>query len=324
LNYTWFNGSTQVGTGTIYTATTAGNYTVEVSNASGCKATSQAVSVTVTVINNMIPVVSITSPGNNASFVAPANFTVTTMATDGDGTISKVELYDGTTLLGTALTSPYSFALANLAAGTYTLTAKATDNFGAEGTSSVVTITVSANQSSVITIVSPTNNSTVNGTSVTIDVTATDPDGSITKVEYLDNGIVVGTSTTQPYTVTLDNLTTGTHVITVRVTDSNGGETTSDPITVTVNSASGILSGGYKVFTGIFPNPSVESFKVTSTGKIKTLRIKNMYGMEMEAWSNMEEDQTTEIGRDLSEGTYFAVIEYASGTIEVAKLIKLK
>ena len=39
-SYKWFNGTTQVGTAVTYTANTAGAYTVEVTNASGCKATS--------------------------------------------------------------------------------------------------------------------------------------------------------------------------------------------------------------------------------------------------------------------------------------------
>ncbi len=37
-------------------------------------------------------------------------------------------------LIGTDTTSPYSIAWSGIAAGTYTLTAKATDNSGAEST----------------------------------------------------------------------------------------------------------------------------------------------------------------------------------------------
>ena len=39
-SYKWFNGTTQVGTAAIYTAASAGAYTVEVTNAASCKATS--------------------------------------------------------------------------------------------------------------------------------------------------------------------------------------------------------------------------------------------------------------------------------------------
>ena len=49
----------------------------------------------------LAPAVSITSPANNASFIAPANITINATASDSDGTISKVEFFQGTTLLNT-------------------------------------------------------------------------------------------------------------------------------------------------------------------------------------------------------------------------------
>ncbi len=90
------------------------------------------------------PVVSITAPVTNATFNAPASVTLTATATDEDGTISKVEFFNGTTLLGTATTSPYTYTWSNVAAGTYSITAKATDNGGNTTTSTVVTIVVNA------------------------------------------------------------------------------------------------------------------------------------------------------------------------------------
>jgi predicted phage tail protein len=70
--------------------------------------------------------------------------TVSATASDSDGTISKVEFYAGATLIGTDTTAPYSVSWSNVAAGGYTLTAKATDNSGAATTSSGVNITVNA------------------------------------------------------------------------------------------------------------------------------------------------------------------------------------
>jgi hypothetical protein len=69
---------------------------------------------------------------------------MTAAATDADGTISKVEFYKGDSLLGTVSTSPYTFSWKNVAAGTYTITAKATDDKGAVTTSAKVTISVVA------------------------------------------------------------------------------------------------------------------------------------------------------------------------------------
>ena len=91
---------------------------------------------------NQSPTVSITSPANNATFTAGASVAITASAADADGTVSKVEFYNGATLLGTATAAPYTYSWANVAAGTYALTAKATDNKGAVTTSSTVTIVV--------------------------------------------------------------------------------------------------------------------------------------------------------------------------------------
>ncbi len=62
---------------------------------------------------NAAPTVSITAPVNNAVFLPPANVTVTANAADSDGSVSKVEFFDGTTLVGTVTTAPYSATLTN-------------------------------------------------------------------------------------------------------------------------------------------------------------------------------------------------------------------
>jgi len=70
-------------------------------------------------VNSNPPQVSIGSPANASTFQAPANVTVSVNATSSSGTITKVELYLSNSLAGTDNTSPYSFSLTNLAAGSY-------------------------------------------------------------------------------------------------------------------------------------------------------------------------------------------------------------
>jgi hypothetical protein len=92
--------------------------------------------------NNVAPVVSLTSPANNAFFNAPATISIDANASDADGSIAKVEFFNGATLLNSDATAPYSFFWTNVAAGAYSITAKATDNNGAITTSAVVNVTV--------------------------------------------------------------------------------------------------------------------------------------------------------------------------------------
>lgn len=92
--------------------------------------------------SNKAPTVSLTAPAGGASYTAPASVALTASASDSDGTISKVEFYSGTTLLGTDTSAPYSYTWGSVQAGTYSLTAVAYDNSGAKSTSAAVSITV--------------------------------------------------------------------------------------------------------------------------------------------------------------------------------------
>jgi hypothetical protein len=92
--------------------------------------------------SNAAPVISITSPTANTNPLAPATVNITTNVTDNQADITKVEFYNGTTLLGTDATAPYSFSWTNIAAGTYTITAKAINEINNSTTSTPITFTV--------------------------------------------------------------------------------------------------------------------------------------------------------------------------------------
>jgi chitinase len=63
-------------------------------------------------------------------------------ASDADGSVAKVEFFEGRNKLGEDTSAPYTFVWNNVAAGSYKLTAKATDNQGATATSSPIDIVV--------------------------------------------------------------------------------------------------------------------------------------------------------------------------------------
>lgn len=90
--------------------------------------------------NNNAPAVSITSPENNSSSYA-STITISVNASDTDGSVAKVEFYDGTTKLGEDLSAPFSLEV-DLVVGGHTLTAKAYDNKNASTISSVANYSV--------------------------------------------------------------------------------------------------------------------------------------------------------------------------------------
>ena len=315
-SYVWKNGTTQVGTSAAYSATTAGSYTVEVTNANNCKAASAATVVTVRVLPsapivistvsycenvtasqltatgtvlkwydaatggtalantptpattatgttnyyvsqstngcespraqiavtvNALPIATITA----GSTTIPSGGSVTLNANTGSGLTYK--WFNGSTQAGTGA------SYVTNAVGSYVV--EVTNATGCKATSAVVDVSSSVNRPSVISITSPTADATIVG-AITITATVSDPDGNIALVEYLDGNTVIGTSTSQPYSFDWINPGTGNHMITIRVTDSNGGITTSAPVTVTSSTTSTGVNYSAAILASVYPNPS--------------------------------------------------------------------
>lgn len=91
---------------------------------------------------NMSPTVSLTTPTGGDAFEVGTSVILAANATDSDGSVTSVSFYDGTTLLSTDLSSPYTFDWIANGVGTHTITAVATDNNGASTTSMAIIIEV--------------------------------------------------------------------------------------------------------------------------------------------------------------------------------------
>ncbi|GEM_PF-848761 len=148
----FFQGATLLGTDTTapyafsVTGLAAGawSFTARATDDGGAATTSSAIGVTVNAAANVPPTVSFLYPVSGARLTAPITFNLAASATDPDGTISRVEYYRGTKLLGTAIRAPFALTMYQLAPGTYEFTAVAYDNLGASTTSTTTRITVVA------------------------------------------------------------------------------------------------------------------------------------------------------------------------------------
>ncbi len=94
---------------------------------------------------NRPPAVALTSPANGSSFTAPATVNFAATASDPDNNLARVEFYNGSTLLGSDTTEPYTFAWSNVGQGNYTVSARAVDAGGLTASSSA-SITVQGGQ----------------------------------------------------------------------------------------------------------------------------------------------------------------------------------
>jgi M6 family metalloprotease-like protein len=175
----------------------------------------------IVVTNNQVPTVSITSPVTNASFAAPATINIDAEATDIDGSIWKVEFYNGSSWLGSDFTAPYSYTWNNVPAGVYNITALAIDNLGASASSTRNNIAVVTNQAPTVSITSPlTNAGYAAPATIVINADAADVDGTIWKVEFYNGSTWLGSDFTAPYSYTWNNVAAGVYNITALAIDN--------------------------------------------------------------------------------------------------------
>jgi hypothetical protein len=192
---------------------------------------------------NALPVVNITSPASPATATIGQVVTITATATDPTvgGSITKVEFFDGLTLLGTDNTGPsYTYDYTSVA-GVHSITAVATDNEGGVATSAPLALTVSADPYPTVSITATlpvfpaTSVITKQGVAVPFTATASD-NGSVAQVEFFAGTTSFGVDNTGPsYTASFPVAAVGTFLITAKATDNLGQTTTSAPVSVRVN-----------------------------------------------------------------------------------------
>lgn len=93
------------------------------------------------------PVVTITAPSDNFQTCLGVDYTINANASDTDGSVTKVEFYDGNTLLGTDNSAPFTYNVTGNTAGVKTYKTKAFDNDGLTSFSPSITVTVTTIQS---------------------------------------------------------------------------------------------------------------------------------------------------------------------------------
>lgn len=160
-------------------------------------------------------------------------------ASDEDGRVTKVEFYNGTTLLATEHEVPYTFDWRVGKLGHYIITARATDNWGAVTTSPGIEVIVVSNQAPAVNLIKPFDGqvftSPVQGATINLEAAAADNDGRIVQVSFYNGDSLLTSSEHKfPYTYQWQNVPAGTYTITAVAKDNWSDETVSAPVTITV------------------------------------------------------------------------------------------
>ena len=101
-------------------------------------------------------------------------------------------------------------------------------------------VEVVPNQMPVVSLISPTNNQTFTAsTNITLQATASDNDGSVSKVEFFQDANKLGETTSGSvlgiYSFTWTNAPAGTFNLFAKATDNDGATALSNTNTITVN-----------------------------------------------------------------------------------------
>jgi subtilisin family serine protease len=89
-----------------------------------------------------------------------------------------------------------------------------------------------------VSITRPTAGSTFTApASITVEASASDADGSVTKVDFYANGAPIGTDTTSPYSIAWANVAAGNYQLTAVATDNLSFTATSESVAITVSPA---------------------------------------------------------------------------------------
>ena len=186
----------------------------------------------INVLVNAPPLVNLTDPTNGAVFIARDNILLLAAISDVDGPVTAVEFFAGTNLLGTITNNPFALNWQNAPAGTHILTASATDNWGARSTSAPVNIVVNARPA--VSIARPSDGTVINaGGSVVIEASASDSDGSVTRVDFFNGFNLLGSATNEPFRLTLNNVAAGDYTLLALAVDNRGATALSSPVTLT-------------------------------------------------------------------------------------------
>ncbi|MBN7813047.1 right-handed parallel beta-helix repeat-containing protein [Algoriphagus sp. H41] len=207
----------------------------------GQRAESELVPISVLVGSppNLPPTVEITSPADNQSIDLGVDILVSTLPSDPDGTVDRVEIFEGNNLLGTLTEAPYELIWSPSDIDYYTLQAVVYDNLGSSGVSAQIKVNITEpptpNQAPSIQISEPSEGDYfLYGQGILIQTDPKDPENDIDKVEFYSGSDLIGTASSAPFDLNWPNAAAGSHALKSIIYDREGLTGESDLVNISV------------------------------------------------------------------------------------------
>ena len=265
-------------TSSIWTPASSGNYTLTAQAADNSGNVTTSTAVTVTIGSNAAPTVSITSPASGLNYSLGNNVLIGAVASDTDGFIAIVQFFANGQLIGAKTAAPYTFSWKPASAGTFALTAVATDNIGSSTTSTAVSVTVTSAIAPSVSLTNPASGASYGvGTSIPLNAAVTGGNGPTAQVEFFINGASLSIDSSAPYNTVWTPASAGTYSLIAVATDNAGVSGTSTAINVTVTSngapAVRLISPGTNLVVGLGTTVNLSAAASDADGSIASVRF---------------------------------------------------
>jgi len=269
--------------------------------------------------SNVAPIVSVSSPVNNATYTNPSSVSIASTVSDTDGNIAKVEYYSGSVKLGENASAPFSFDLTALATCTYSVVAVATDNSGNKTMSWPITFSVNmpTQKATLAKQGAGSSNQTITLGSAIVPYSFAWNYASTVTVTGMPAGIVVDINNATK-TVSISGTPTQIGVFKFAVTTVGGSPDSTKSGSITVNNV--VTDVNTENLTSqrlVYPNPFTNHFTIQQNRQFDYQLFDNKGTLLLEGKAENE----IQIGESLAKGLYILKIKN-EGDVTVCKVVK--
>ncbi|WP_258103473.1 Ig-like domain-containing protein [Marinoscillum sp. MHG1-6] len=201
------------------------------------------------------PTLSWNSPIHNQLFFEGDDVTLSVNSYD-DGSVTQVEFFNGSESLTVDTSAPYEYKWTNLQSGYHVVKAVSTDNDGNKTSNQLnIRVEIIPNAAPEVSISSPSEGAVyTTGETITVLATATDSDGSVSRVEFYLGTELIATDNTAPYSMDIENASAGYYNLKAIAIDDDGASGVSVPVLITVVDPLQV-SSEYIYSYCVYPNP---------------------------------------------------------------------
>lgn len=322
-----------------YVAHNYGNQPITVTFSTGYKLEVPARKIAVGKAGSALPSVSITSPKSKSKFEVGERVSITASAIDyNGGMIEKVEFFQNGEFIGIATVQPFTVSWKMPKAGSYELTAKATNDKGDMGLSRAISIAVTSDSPCVETSKEASQGSFSAGYKTLFETIGTDVNVVFEMLDADKAGVVAYLWEMEPFkesmmpeieknkfSTTITGLSKGQTLKLSCKFAYAGGMSVTKVFTYIVGTECGVSGIDENIEENnilLYPNPVYSELTIKTDKRIKELEVRNVLGQLVMVNKTQKDDETTLQLVGLASGHFFVTIKFADGEIVTRKIIK--